>query len=84
MRLIHTGTLELHEFLTENVPQYAILSHRWESDEVTFEGLRDGNAKTMAKAGFKKIKQCCARAKLDGFEYVVSQYPVGYDLGVNW
>ncbi|KAG7006581.1 hypothetical protein G7Y79_00014g037560 [Physcia stellaris] len=37
MRLIHTSTLSFHEFLGDhNVPLYAILSHVWEEEEVSY------------------------------------------------
>ncbi len=36
MRLIHTSKLELHEFFGDAIPPYAILSHYWEDEEVSF------------------------------------------------
>lgn len=36
MRLINTDTLEFEEFEGEDIPKYAILSHTWGSDEVSF------------------------------------------------
>ena len=74
MRLIHTATLALVEFFAEKVPQYAILSHRWESDEVTFEDMRAGIVTAKKKAGFWKIEQSCARAAMEGYDYVVSDF----------
>lgn len=73
MRLIHTSTLELHDFFAKNIPKYAILSHRWDSGEVTIEDLRSGS-EVRAKAGFQKIEGCCARARLDAYEYAVSRW----------
>jgi hypothetical protein len=35
MRLLNTDTPEFAEFYEPDVPSYAILSHRWEKDEVT-------------------------------------------------
>jgi hypothetical protein len=32
MRLLDTSTLTLHEFLGDTIPNYAILSHRWEGE----------------------------------------------------
>jgi hypothetical protein len=69
MRLLNAATLELHEFMGE-VPYYAILSHRWEDYEVTFQDLRDGRGVEMP--GYAKIVKCCAQAALDGWEYAVS------------
>jgi hypothetical protein len=36
MRLLNTTNLQLEEFASDAIPSYAILSHRWESEEVTF------------------------------------------------
>ncbi|KAF4931234.1 Vegetative incompatibility protein HET-E-1 [Colletotrichum viniferum] len=39
MRLINVNTLELEEFFDENIPEYAILSHTWGREEVSFQDL---------------------------------------------
>ncbi|KAL5447252.1 hypothetical protein PMIN05_002136 [Paraphaeosphaeria minitans] len=39
MRLIHVGTLEIKAFSQQHVPDYAILSHTWGPDEVTFQEM---------------------------------------------
>jgi hypothetical protein len=67
MRLLDTSTLTLHEFFGDAIPNYAILSHRWEGEEVTFQDLQAGRAPGMK--GFPKIKGCCAQAVADGFLY---------------
>jgi hypothetical protein len=51
------------------MPLYAILSHRWEGAEVTFQDMNDGKAVQMK--GYAKILGCCAQARKDGFEYAV-------------
>jgi hypothetical protein len=66
-RLINTSTLTIHEFLGKAVPEYAILSHTWEDEEVTFQVLQAGKGPTMK--GFGKIKGCCQQAVLDGWNY---------------
>ncbi|KAG9236750.1 heterokaryon incompatibility protein-domain-containing protein, partial [Amylocarpus encephaloides] len=68
MRLIHTTTLQLQEFFGEAVPRYAILSHRWEDDEVTFQDLVNGEAKS--RAGWMKVLSCCQKSKGDGWTYL--------------
>jgi hypothetical protein len=71
MRLLNTSTLELKVFLDEQALQdegYAILSHRWEEDEVTFEDMRNGNMEGMK--GFRKMQGCCKVAKSEGFNWV--------------
>jgi hypothetical protein len=68
MRLLHTRTLELSEFLENATPAYAILSHTWENEEVSFQDMQGPNAKK--KAGYAKIQKCCEQAAQEGYEYV--------------
>lgn len=74
MRLINTSTLLLHEFSGNDVPLYAIFSHRWQDLEVTFMDLQSGKAPD--RAGWRKIMGCCSQAARDGWEYVVSSCKV--------
>lgn len=58
--------------VTENLPdnenlKYAILSHTWESGEVTFKDLVDGTG--IGKAGYNKIRFCAEQARYDGYQY---------------
>jgi hypothetical protein len=39
MRLIDVDTLEIKAFSEQDVPEYAILSHTWGPDEVTFQEM---------------------------------------------
>ncbi|KAF6807474.1 het domain containing protein, partial [Colletotrichum musicola] len=55
MRLINTATLALEEFFGDNIPPYAILSHVWGPEEVTFQDWQD-LAKAREKQGFQKIE----------------------------
>ncbi|KAH9226250.1 hypothetical protein K456DRAFT_1808767, partial [Colletotrichum gloeosporioides 23] len=66
MRLLHTMTLDLNEFIGD-VPPYAILSHTWENDEVSLQDL--STTAGRSKKGFKKIEACCAPARRDGFDW---------------
>ena len=68
MRLLHTETLRLHEFFGSNIPPYAILSHTWGEDEVSFQELERGEG--SGKAGHRKIRGCCNIAASDAFEYI--------------
>ena len=45
MRLIATDSLELHEFHGDEIPEYAILSHKWGENEVSFEDIQCRNKK---------------------------------------
>ncbi|OAQ62625.1 ankyrin repeat-containing protein [Pochonia chlamydosporia 170] len=56
MRLLDVGSLQIHQFQA-NPPPYAILSHVWSSDEVTFQDL--SQAGCTQKNGFKKISSFC-------------------------
>lgn len=64
MRLIDTTTLILTEFFGANIPTYAILSHTWGPDEVSFQDFQNlGTARL--KAGFAKIEGTCIQALKD-------------------
>jgi hypothetical protein len=58
---------ELREFVDTEVPGYAILSHRWERDEVTFQDMPSGDAKR--KARYSKIVGCAKQALAEDCEY---------------
>ncbi|KAI0506175.1 HET-domain-containing protein [Xylaria bambusicola] len=67
MYLINTQTLRLEEFQSEEGLQYAILSHRWEDGEVTFQDMESGRAPT--KPGFVKVQKCCEQARRRHLRY---------------
>ncbi|KAF9455700.1 heterokaryon incompatibility protein-domain-containing protein [Collybia nuda] len=68
MRLLNTGTYILSEFQS-NIPSYAILSHVWRNEEITFQDIND-HGKAMLKKGWEKIVGACNTAKRDKFEYI--------------
>jgi hypothetical protein len=68
MRLLNTSTIQFCEFHGSQVPYYAILSHTWGEEEVSFDEMQDGKGKD--KAGYEKIADCCALAASDGWDYV--------------
>ncbi|CVK92023.1 related to beta transducin-like protein [Fusarium mangiferae] len=61
MRLINTRTLELHEFSSDDVPPYAILSHTWGAEEVTFQDWQNRRP-AASKQGFLKIQNACSQS----------------------
>lgn len=70
MRLLQSnsdGSLSLNEFFEDDIPEYAILSHRWGVEEVTFRDLTDGTSK--GKDGYGKIQFCGEQARRDGLAY---------------
>ena len=58
----------LHEFIGTKIPVYAILSHTWGSEEVSFQDVENGTGKD--KAGWKKIVFCAKQADTDGLRYI--------------
>ncbi|KAH9206331.1 P-loop containing nucleoside triphosphate hydrolase protein [Leptodontidium sp. 2 PMI_412] len=71
MRLLQynkDGDFTLIEFFEGDIPKkYAILSHRWGAEEVTFKDLTDGTSR--GKAGYGKIQFCGEQARRDGLQY---------------
>jgi hypothetical protein len=70
MWLLDTNTTELQSFLDKSIPQYAILSHTWGTEEVSFQDLQSSQVRIQNFDGYLKIKTCCAQAASDGFQYV--------------
>ena len=69
MRLLNTETCKLEEFVSSgSTPEYAILSHTWGEEEVTFQDMVRGSDPT--KSGWSKIRVCCRQASKDGWRYV--------------
>ena len=50
MRLLNTTMLTLHSFFDEDIPPYAILSHRWDEEEVLFQDLQSGRGPSSSQA----------------------------------
>jgi hypothetical protein len=69
MRLLHfnnDGEFSLTQFF-DDIPPYAILSHTWGLEEVTFKDMMEGDGKS--KAGFDKIRFCGEQARCNGLQY---------------
>ena len=66
MRLINTSTLKLEEF-TREIPIYAILSHTWGDEEVSFQLFQ--TPQRQSRAGFIKIRRFCALARSRKLKY---------------
>lgn len=72
MRLLEAnddGSFSPRLFADNDIPSYAILSHRWEEDsqEVTYPDLM--NDVGMHKTGYRKIRFCGEQARNDGLQY---------------
>lgn len=62
----------LEEFIDggSQVPRYAILSHTWAEEEVTFQDFTHLKEELRhQKLGFRKIEQTCQLARQDGLQY---------------
>ena len=68
MRLLNTVTFQLEEFFDVTIPPYAILSHRWEDEELTFQNLKIGGYGPLK--GYAKVRNACRVACLDGWKYI--------------
>jgi hypothetical protein len=71
MRLLEhmaDGQLVLREYLSRDIPPYAILSHTWGKEEVDFQEAHTGRGKN--NEGWKKIEFCAKQADADGLRYV--------------
>ncbi|KAI0846299.1 HET-domain-containing protein [Daldinia vernicosa] len=71
-----SGILKLVEKRANELFRYAILSHTWEDDEITFNDIENdkttyASAKTAAAhASLSKILGACSQAAADGYEYI--------------
>ncbi|KAL7921338.1 heterokaryon incompatibility domain-containing protein [Trichoderma austrokoningii] len=79
MRLLSTKTLEFCEFLGTDIPRYAILSHRWERDEMSYQDMmkemeRNNSwpspTESSPRQGYRKISEFRRLALQDGYEYI--------------
>lgn len=61
MWLLNTSTLKLEWFVDERAATYAILSHTWGKEEVTFSDIQ--RAHPELKRGYRKIQQLCEQAR---------------------
>jgi len=74
MRLLtigDNGRFILERFAKDSIPPYAILSHRWstdENDEISCQEITEGIS-DKRKSGYKKLEFCGAQAKADGLDY---------------
>lgn len=70
MRLLNSESFEIKEFVGDRIPEYAILSHTWEGDEVLFADMQDlQSGRARSKRGWSKVERFCQKAAEDGFEW---------------
>ena len=70
MRLLHTQTFEFKNFFDSSLPKYAILSHRWgsEDEEVSYKQFRKGSVPADLP-GLVKIQEFCRLADQRGLQW---------------
>jgi hypothetical protein len=69
MWLLDSKTLELKLYYDNAIPHYAILSHVWGENEISFQQNNGSRTEIESHAGYIKIQKCCAQAAMDGFEH---------------
>ncbi|KAI1455885.1 heterokaryon incompatibility protein-domain-containing protein [Annulohypoxylon moriforme] len=62
MWLINTNTLKLENITNPSKDSYAILSHTWEDEKITFQNFSDLSLARRTR-GFRKIKKTCQLAR---------------------
>jgi hypothetical protein len=53
----------------EEIPPYAILSHTWDGEEVSYKEMRKDSAVAKLKRGYRKIKFCAEHRLVDDIGY---------------
>ena len=59
MRLLNTERIKLEEVPETNKLEYAILSHRWQENEVSLQDMQSLNAEMRQWKGYKKLEGAC-------------------------
>ena len=69
MRLLDVSTLQPRSFELRDAPKYAILSHTWGEEEISFRDLTERGS-DRNKLGWKKILGMCEICKPSGLNWV--------------
>jgi hypothetical protein len=64
MRLLNVGTGKLEEYFGSDRPQYAILSHTWGREEVTFSDIQKIEEEDVVEEPLPEIKELTEIDKL--------------------
>lgn len=74
MRLLHTKDLVFKDFIGQNIPPYAIISHRWSDEEITYSEFLNDRLKLLNGQckgyGWSKIAMGCTIAHQDGYDWM--------------
>ncbi|RDI78909.1 hypothetical protein Vi05172_g11071 [Venturia inaequalis] len=69
MRLLNVRTMKMEEFFAY-IPRYAILSHTWAHEELTFQEMISSSPEIKRKEGYKKILECSKICQERNMTYV--------------
>ena len=70
MRLINVHTFkQVDGFKDNRIPPYAILSHRWGENEISYQDFLNTTKDTL-NTGSAKVAHACAQAKKTGFDWI--------------
>ena len=75
MRLILTkvfasmGKISFFETIGDDVVPYAILSHTWDGEEVTYQDVKDPTKGYECKRGYAKLREFLLKSSTFGFSY---------------
>lgn len=73
MRLLHSTSLELCDFFEQDVPSYAIISHRWTKEEISYEDFIQAQRNALlgqwTRYGWTKISKAFEIARSEGIEW---------------
>lgn len=67
MGLLNTAIVQLEELIGATISEYIILLHTWGVEEVSFQDIQSGQAKS--KAGYVKIIEYYKEAEENGYTY---------------
>ncbi|KAH7379959.1 heterokaryon incompatibility protein-domain-containing protein, partial [Cadophora sp. MPI-SDFR-AT-0126] len=68
MRLLNTLSYTLQDFTGSDIPDYAILSHRWEGRELTCQDIQ--TIHSHIARGWSKIEGACTQARKDHYDWI--------------
>ena len=69
MWFLDTDNLELKEFVDFPIPPYAVFSHTWGEEEISFHEMQSARKLAQVKAGYTKIVCFCELARARGYRY---------------
>jgi hypothetical protein len=68
MWLLHATELRLQQFSPDDVPKYAILSHRWEQEEVAFQDMKnETSVNSKVSQNFRAVVKEPLETDIPGF-----------------